>query len=159
MKPFSDREEMVRILTILWDKILSNPQIIKSVGQSRILVKFRLTDPDADLYVDTRGATPRFYWDPKAPEDPDVEMILSGQTSHLFWMEQLNVPLAIASRKIIAKGSIQKALKLLPALKPAFALYPGVLQEAGRGDLLEQSPEGQKAAAFFLAARAEEAGV
>jgi 2-oxoisovalerate dehydrogenase E1 component len=148
MKPFSDREEMVRILTILWDKILSNPQIIKSVGQSRILVKFRLTDPDADLYVDTRGAAPRFYWDPKAPEDPDVEMILSGQTSHLFWMEQLNVPLAIASRKIIAKGSIQKALKLMPALKPAFALYPGVLQEAGRGDLLEQARKVKKRRRF-----------
>jgi len=148
MKPFSDRQEMVRILTILWDKILSNPEIIKSVGQSRILVKFRLTDPDADLYVDTRGAAPRFYWDPEVPEDPDVEMILSGQTSPLFWMEQLNVPLAIASRKIIAKGSIQKALKLLPALKPAFALYPGVLKDAGRADLLEEERTTKKRRRF-----------
>ena len=95
------------------------------------------------------GQTPRFYWDPKVPEDPDVEMILSGQTSHLFWMEQLNVPLAIASRKIIAKGSIQKALKLLPALKPAFALYPGVLREAGRTGPPDQGSEGKKAARRF----------
>jgi 2-oxoisovalerate dehydrogenase E1 component len=148
MKPFSDREEMVRILTILWDKILSNPQVIKSVGQSKILVKFRLTDPDADLYIDIRGAAPRFYWDPEVPEDPDVEMILSGQTSHLFWMEDLNVPLAIASRKIIAKGSIQKALKLLPALKPAFALYPGVLEEAGRHDLLVKDKKAKRRPGF-----------
>ncbi len=158
MKPFSDREEMVRILTILWDKILSNPQIIKSVGQSKILVKFRLTDPNADLYIDIRGTTPRFYWDPKVPEDPDVEMILSSQTSHLFWMEELNVPLAIASRKIIAKGSIQKALKLLPALKPAFALYPGVLEEAGRHDLLvkEKKVKRRRGFSWFRAARKRE---
>ena len=148
MGPFSDREELVRILTILWDKILSNPQIIKSVGQSKILVKFRLTDPDADLYIDIRGEKPRFYWDPPVPEDPDVEMILSSQTSHLFWMEDLNVPLAIASRKIIAKGSIQKALKLLPALKPAFALYPGVLREAGRQDLLIKEAKVKKRLGF-----------
>ncbi|MBN2223754.1 MAG: hypothetical protein JW765_03670 [Deltaproteobacteria bacterium] len=155
MKPFSDREELVRILTILWDKILSNPQIIKSVGQSKILVKFRLTDPDADLYVDIRGVKPRFFWDPPVPEDPDVEMILSSQTSHLFWMEDLNVPLAIASRKIIAKGSIQKALKLLPALKPAFALYPGVLKEAGRQDLLvrEKKAKKRRSLSWFRAAK------
>jgi 2-oxoisovalerate dehydrogenase E1 component len=150
MKPFSDREEMVRILTILWDKILSNPQIIKSVGQSKILVKFRLTDPNADLYIDIRGTTPRFYWDPEVPEDPDVEMILSAETSHLFWMEHLNVPLAIASRKIIAKGSIQKALKLLPALKPAFALYPEVLKEVGRDDLLVRQKKAKKRRGFSL---------
>jgi 2-oxoisovalerate dehydrogenase E1 component len=153
MKPFSDREEMVRILTALWDKILSNPQIVKSVGQAKILVKFRLTDPNGDLYIDIRGETPRFYWDPKVPEDPDVEMILSAETSHLFWMEDLNVPLAIASRKIVAKGSIQKALKLLPALKPAFALYPGVLREAGREDLLVRKKKAKKRKGLSLFSR------
>jgi hypothetical protein len=51
-------------------------------------------------------------------------------------MEDLNVPMAIAGRKIIPKGSVQKALKLIPALKPAFAMYPMVLKEFGRDDLL-----------------------
>ncbi len=158
MTPFRDKEEMVAILSALWDKILSNREIVASVGRAKILVKFRLTDPDANLYIDIRGKTPRFFWDPKTPDDPDVEMILSSSTSHLFWMEQLNVPLAIASRKIVAKGSIQKALKLLPALKPAFALYPGVLKEAGRGDLLVTGKKAKRRRSFSLFGKRKKKG-
>jgi 2-oxoisovalerate dehydrogenase E1 component len=158
MAPFGTKEEMVRILTTLWDRILSTQEIVQSIGKTKILVKFRLTDPDADLYIDIRGDTPRFYWDPESPEDPDVEMILSSTTSHLFWMEELNVPLAIASRKIVAKGSIQKALKLLPALKPAFALYPVVLGEVGRTDLLVSEKKAKARRGFSFLRRGARRG-
>ncbi|MBN1573202.1 MAG: dehydrogenase E1 component subunit alpha/beta [Deltaproteobacteria bacterium] len=148
MWPFKDRDEMVGVLSSLWDKILNDKVIVDSVSSVKILVKFRLKDPDANLYIDTRGDLPRYFWDPENPDDPDmdpdVEMILSAETSHKFWMQDINVPLAIAGRKIIAKGSVQKALKLLPALKPAFALYPGVLKECGRDDLLTAPEKGKK---------------
>ncbi len=148
MWPFKDKNEMVGVLSSLWDKILNNKEIVDSVSSAKILVKFRLKDPDANLYIDTRGDLPRYFWDPESPDDPDldpdVEMILTAETSHKFWMQDINIPLAIAGRKIIAKGSVQKALKLLPALKPAFALYPGVLKECGREDLLIAPEKGKK---------------
>lgn len=148
MWPFKERDEMVSVLSSLWDKILNDREIVASVSSVKILVKFRLKDPDANLFIDTRGDSPRYFWDPENPDDPDmdpdVEMILSAETSHKFWMQDINVPLAIAGRKIIAKGSVQKALKLLPALKPAFALYPGVLRECGREDLLIGPEKGRK---------------
>ena len=136
MTPFETKEDLVAILSALWDRILRTPSIVDSVSTTRIVARFRFSDYQTDLYVDTKSDRPSYYWDPERDVDWDVEMILSSETSHKFWMEDLNVPLAIASRKIIAKGSIQKALKLLPALKPAFALYPQVLREMGRGDLL-----------------------
>ena len=144
MKPFRDKEEMVKVLSSLWERILSDKEIVDSVASVKILAKFRIKEPDADLYIDTRGDKPTYFWDPDKPEDPDVEMILSSETSHRFWMEDLSVPMAIAGRKIIAKGSIQKALKLMPALKPAFALYPVVLKEFGKDDLLKATDKGKK---------------
>jgi 2-oxoisovalerate dehydrogenase E1 component len=135
---------MTAILTTLWTKIFAAPEIVKSVAGVKLVARFRYTDYGCALYIDLSGNTPRFYFDPAEPVDPDVDMILSSETSHLFWMQELNVPLAIATRKIVAKGSIQKALKLLPALKPAFALYPPVLREHGRGDLLAQTKKARK---------------
>ncbi len=136
MTPYKNKEEMTAILTTLWTKIFAAPEIVKSVSGVKLVARFRYTDYGCALYIDLSGEVPRFYFDPAEPVEPDVDMLLSSETSHLFWMQKLNVPLAIATRKIVAKGSIQKALKLIPALKPAFALYPPVLREHGREDLL-----------------------
>jgi len=136
MAPYKSREEFEAILSRLWDKILQSLEIMESIGGVKIIVKFRYTDYPSTLYIDNTGETIHYYWNHHEDLRADVEMILSSETSHKFWMETLNVPMAIAGRKIIPKGSVQKALKLLPALKPAFAIYPSVLQEFGRDDLL-----------------------
>lgn len=144
MKPYKSQEEFEAILSKLWGKILNTPAIVESIAGVKLIVRFRYTDYSSVLYIDTTGKTPRYYWTPEEEVKPDVEMILSSETSHKFWMEDLNVPMAIASRKIIPKGSVQKALKLIPALKPAFAMYPVVLKEFHREDLLVKTAK-QKA--------------
>ncbi len=136
MTPFETKEEFVRILSTLWERILRTPHIADPLSSTGLVARFRFTDFATDLYLDASGDRPRYYWDPPEAFDCDVEMILSSETSHRFWMEDLNVPLAIASRRIVAKGSVQKALKLLPALKPAFSLYPQVLREMGKAEFL-----------------------
>ena len=138
MTPFESKEEFVRIFSTLWDRILRTPSIADRLAGTHLIVRFRFSDFHTDLYLDAKGPRMRFYWDPEEAADPDVDMILTSATSHAFWMQRLNVPLAIASRKIIAKGSVQKALKLLPVLKPAFVLYPIVLSEMGKAGLLDE---------------------
>jgi len=138
MAVYKDREEFEAILSRLWDRILESPEIVESIGGVKIIARFRYTDYPSMLYIDNTGEAPRYYWNPAEEVTPDVDMILSSETSHKFWMEDLNVPMAIAGRKIIPKGSVQKALKLMPALKPAFAIYPDVLKEFGRDDMLKK---------------------
>lgn len=138
MTVYKNQQEFEAILSKLWDKILDTPAIVQSVSGVKLIARFRYTDFPSVLYIDITGQTPRYYLNPEKEVTPDVDMILSSETSHLFWMEDLNVPLAIATRKIIPKGSVQKALKLIPALKPAFAMYPEVLKEFGREDLLQK---------------------
>ena len=43
---------------------------------------------------------------------------------------------ALARRQIIAKGPIPKILKLLPAVSPMYEMYPRILREMGREDLI-----------------------
>ena len=141
MATFRDKDEFVRILSALWDDILAQQEIVAGLGGDELTVKFRYPDLATTLFIRLSAGTADYRWDLPADAPFDVEMILDAQTAHRFWMERLNVPMAIASRRIIAKGSLQKALKLLPALKPAFALYPPVLRRMGRGDLLESEAQ------------------
>lgn len=148
MTTFKSQAELENILTELWTQIFDTPDIVKAVSGTPLIAKFRYTDYPTALYIDTKSDRPGFYWNPDPPVEPDVEMILSSDTAHKFWMETLNVPLAIAGRKIIPKGSVQKALKLIPALKPAFALYPAVLKNAGREDLLARGKQKKRRRKF-----------
>jgi hypothetical protein len=124
MSAFNSKDELVDVLSALWDEIFNTPAIMEKISAEKLIVKFRFTDFGTDFYVDNKGDAPRYYWDPPDDVDFDVEMIQTSDTSHQFWLQKLKVPTAIATRKVIAKGSVQKALKLIPALKPAFALYP-----------------------------------
>ena len=60
-----------------------------------------------------------------------IEMTLDGDTCHLFWLQQISLPIALAKGKIKAKGPMPKVLKLLPMLKPAYAAYPDIAKENG----------------------------
>ena len=53
-----------------------------------------------------------------------VEMTLSGDTCHKFWLKHVSMPIALAKGLIKAKGPMPKVLKLLPLLKPAYEMYP-----------------------------------
>ena len=150
MSAFNTKEELVLVLSALWDDIFNTPAITEIISAENLIVKFRFTDFGTDLYVDNKGEVPRYYWDPPDDVAFDVEMIQTSDTSHLFWMQKLNVPMAIATRKVVAKGSVQKALKLIPALKPAFALYPEILKRMGKADLLQEAPKKKRKRRFKI---------
>jgi len=46
----------------------------------------------------------------------------------------VNLVQALSKGEMKAKGPIPAILKLLPAIKPAYTLYPQHLREIGKGD-------------------------
>ncbi len=151
MAVYKDKQELQAILSRLWERIFNTASIVEKLADLSLVVEFRFTDIETRMFIAAGGGHREVIWDPETPIKADVEMILAADTGHAFWMEELNVPLALASRKIVAKGSVQKALKLLPALKPAFAIYPQVLAEMGRQDLLvRKKSAGRKKKWFTL---------
>ncbi|MEW6532512.1 MAG: dehydrogenase E1 component subunit alpha/beta [Thermodesulfobacteriota bacterium] len=144
MPVYKSAQEFEDILTALWTRIFASPEIMQGLEGEKLIVKFQFSDFQQELFIDSTGDKPELRWNPGEHAPFDVEMILASDTSHKFWMQDLNVPLAIGTRKIVAKGSVQKALKLIPALKPAFALYPEILKEFGRNDLLQKTAAGTR---------------
>jgi putative sterol carrier protein len=69
-------------------------------------------------------------------EDVEVDMFMSADDAHKFWLGELNIPMSLARRRVKVEGPIGKLLKMLPALQPAFAKYRTYLEERGMADKL-----------------------
>lgn len=108
-----------------------------------MVVRFRWRDPEGEATIDLREAPIRFTLGP-SDLAADVEMTQTADVAHQFWLGRLNVPQAIASRKVVSRGSVTKALKLLPAVQPAFALYRDVLRATGKAHLVPSAPRRRK---------------
>jgi putative sterol carrier protein len=126
MAVFKNAESMLEILGGMFNMVLENKEVAPKFKESGVVIKFNITDPDATLWVDTvnmrilSGAQ-----DLKA----NVEMDLSGDSCHQFWLKELKLPIALAKGKIKARGPMPTILKLLPLLKPAYEAYPDIAKK------------------------------
>ncbi len=133
MSTFRDTDELYRVMGALFARLAADPELAERLGATGLILRFRWTDPDGEATIDLRDGV-QYTLGPCALE-PEVEMIQAADVAHRFWLGRLNVPAAIASRQVVARGSVAKALKLLPAIKPAFAVYRQVLDDLGLGRL------------------------
>ena len=130
MPVFDSTEQLYDVMGALFERIAATPEIADELLEGKMVVRFHWKEPDGQATIDLRRP-PIVYTLGSSDLAPDVEMIQSADVAHRFWLGGLNVPQAIATRKVVSKGSVPKALKLLPAVKPAFDLYREVLREKG----------------------------
>ncbi len=143
MPVFRDTAHLYQVLGALFDRLRAEPTIAARLLEGNLVIRFRFTEPEGMVTIDLRRA-PVTYTFGESDLRPDVEMIQSGDTAHQFWLGRLNVARAIATRKVISRGSVPKALALLPAIKPAFEIYPQVLQELGYEDMIPKEARGKR---------------
>ena len=114
MPVFRDSDHLYQVLGALFERVRDEPAIAERLLEGNLVVRFRFTDPEGVATVDLRRA-PITYTLGESDLEPDVEMTQSGDTAHQFWLGRLNVARAIATRKVVSRGSVPKALALLPA--------------------------------------------
>ncbi len=98
-------------------------------------LKLNLEDPDSAIAIDFGKGIVQCGSD--ITIDVDVDLFMSADVAHKFWLGKVNVPLAMAKKQIKVKGSVQKVLKLAPLMSPLHSQYEQILRDAGRTDLLE----------------------
>jgi len=140
-KYFKNKEDFVKVMTPLFDKLKTDPTVGPAVAKEKIIVRFEYNDPDASVTINAKDkpADPKefltYAWDVKTPE-PDVIMSNSADYCLRFWQGKENPVLSITLGKLKAKGNVAKALGMLPAIKPAYKMFPEILKQSGRKDLV-----------------------
>ena len=129
MAVFSSTEKMYEVLGSLFEMLLKDPVAGPKFLESDIIIKFDITDPAGQLWITNidGGKVIRGSADLKAT----IDMQLSGDTCHKFWLQQIAMPVALAKGLIKAKGPMPKVIKLLPLLKPAYREYPALAKTHG----------------------------
>lgn len=135
MSYFKNADEVYEYIGKVFELAVNDEQFVKATKDSGLVVRLNQTDPDAVILIDFPGRKV-LCGDAAASAPSTVELKMSSDDSHKFWLGKLNLTLALAQRKAKMEGSRSKALKLLPLTKPLFAKYRDLLTRAGRDDLV-----------------------
>lgn len=142
MAVFKTYEELHTYMGRLYDEAKSDARIAPKIKASNLVIQFRYDDPHAVVTINAAkpptqpGAIFDVLWGDDTGLKPDIEMSMKSDVAHQFWHGKVNLMAALARRQIIAKGPIPKILKLLPSVEPMYEMYPRLLREMGRDDLV-----------------------
>ena len=143
MAVFRDRAEFEHVMSRLFERLMAAPAVADPLTRTDMVVRFRYPDLDSVLTFDFKHKPAAFSVRDEGAAD--VEMVQSSDTAHEFWLGKLNAVRAIATGRVRARGDVAQALKLLPAIRPAFRVYADVLHELGfDGRLALEAPTRRK---------------
>jgi putative sterol carrier protein len=127
---FESSEKFEEVLGGFFRLIADTPSVADKLLASKLIIRFSYTDPDVVLLVDCSGD--KLEVRPGDTETKaDVDMSMSSDIAHKFWFGKVNLMAALTRRQMVAKGPIPKILKLLPAIKPTYTMYPKYLKDNG----------------------------
>jgi putative sterol carrier protein len=135
MSTFKSADEVYDYIGKMFEAAVTDPTFIEATKDSELVIRLTQTDPAAVILIDFPGQKVT-CGDAALGAPATVDLRMSSDDSHKFWLGKLNFTLALAQRKVKMEGSRTKALKLLPLTKPLFATYEELLRAAGRQDLL-----------------------
>ncbi len=126
MAVFGSTDQMYDALGALLRALYADPTFGPAFRKENLVVRFVMHEPDGEISVTPAGVVCG-----PTSEKPTIEMWLSGDTCHRFWLKKVNLPIALAKGLIRAKGPLPKIMKLLPLLKPAYGMYPDIARQNG----------------------------
>lgn len=129
MPVFSNTEKMYQVLGELFNALLSDKTAREKFLESDIIIKFDIHDPSGQIWISNEDGGKVICGSTQLK--PTIEMSLSGDSCHKFWLQELAMPVALAKGLIKAKGPMPKVIKLLPLLKPAYEAYPEIAKKHG----------------------------
>ena len=129
MPIFSNSEKMYEVLGELFNALLQDTTAREKFIESDIIIKFDIHDPSGQIWISNEDGGKAICGPTQLK--PTIEMTLSGDSCHKFWLQELTMPVALAKGLIKAKGPMPKVIKLLPLLNPAYSAYPEIAKKHG----------------------------
>jgi hypothetical protein len=130
MSVFSDTDELYTVMEELWRRIRADQGMSSQLLASKIVIKFVYRDPDGMLTIDGSDGTEIRVTAGPCETKPIIEMSMRSDVAHNFWLGKENPAVALITGRISSRGPVSKVLALLPVVKPAFEIYPGVVEES-----------------------------
>ena len=110
-------------------------EITKTIARTGMSIQFKYHEPEALITLVPSGEDMEVV-EGDNPGVPEVRFEMKADIAHRFWLGKINLPVALARQQIVARGPVQKALKLVPVIQPLYGRYEVYLRSVGREDLV-----------------------
>ncbi len=130
---FTDAAEVRTYIGGIFETAFVDPEIGPKLIDTGLVVAFDFTDPEALVIVDMANKT---VYSSDSGLTRDATMSMTADTGNAYWQGKVNLPLAMAKKKIRVDGNVASLLKLAPLAKKLYPSYVERLQRDGRDDLI-----------------------
>lgn len=131
---FNDSEEVARYIGGIFEEAFKDPEIGPKLTGTGIVVAFDFTEPEALVVIDMGKNAVREGV--AGGEAPGATMFMTADTGNAYWQGKVNLPMAMAKKKIKVEGNMGSLLKLAPLGKKLYPAYIQRLKDDGRDDLI-----------------------
>lgn len=131
---FSNSAEVTRYIGGIFETAFDDPEIGPKLVATGLVVAFDFTEPDAVVVIDMANKSVREGFD--GGPAPTATMAMTADLGNAYWQGKVNLPLAMAKKKIKVDGNVASLLKLAPLGKKLYPSYIERLKADGRDDLL-----------------------
>ncbi len=131
---FKNSAEVAKYIGGIFETAFDDPEIGPKLVDTGIVVAFNFVDPEAVVVIDMANRAVREGLDGGPP--PTATMSMTAATGNGYWQGKVNLPLAMAKKKIKVDGNVASLLKLAPLGKKLYPSYIQRLKDDGRDDLL-----------------------
>ena len=131
---FKDSAEVARYIGGIFEEAFKDAEIGPKLTATGLIVAFDFTDPEALVVIDMAKNSVREGL--PGGDAPGATMAMTADTGNAYWQGKVNLPLAMAKKKIKVEGNVGSLLKLAPLGKKLYPSYIQRLKDDGRDDLI-----------------------
>jgi putative sterol carrier protein len=131
---FNNSEEVAKYIGGIFENAFEDPEIGPKLVATELVVAFDFTEPEAVVVIDMAKKAIREGVAGGAA--PGATMSMTADTGNAYWQGKVNLPLAMAKKKIKVEGNVGSLLKLAPLGKKLYPTYIQRLKDDGRDDLI-----------------------
>lgn len=131
---FHDSGEVTKYIGGIFETAFDDAEIGPKLVATGLVVAFDFTEPDAVVVIDMAEKAVREGLEGGRP--PMATMSMTAETGNAYWQGKVNLPLAMAKKKIRVDGNVASLLKLAPLGKKLYPNYIQRLHDDGRDDLV-----------------------
>jgi hypothetical protein len=131
---FNNSEEVTKYIGGIFESAFDDPEIGQKLVDTGLVVAFDFSDPNAVVVVDmpNKVVTSGHAGGPS----PVATMTMTADIGNAYWQGKVNLPMAMAKRKVKVDGNVASLLKLAPLGKKLYGGYIQRLKDDGREDLI-----------------------
>jgi hypothetical protein len=126
MTAFKSQREFREVMDRTFSLMSEDPEIGPRLREADTPQRFEF--PDYELVVNVRAGEAgepnlAWEWSDDIAWEPKVKMTMNSETANRYFQGRENMAIAIARRRITARGDVKAALAIIPITKPVFAHY------------------------------------